>query len=390
VKKHRSRDNRVAFRSLPRGIVGRALGGEHGIALVITLFVVALVTVLVLEYHFDAKIELDLAANYAREVQANQLAMAGMQFARALLQQDGREADGPDDTWFMTKDMPCIPPRQLLTLAEADSAAAAPVFAENQEEGQTGRESQPAEQGCVILRITDEQSKLPVNALMPTQEGEEVNPTWRPIFEEFFLGFQIEPEVIGALVDWIDANDVPSGLGGAETPFYEALETPYRAPNRAMRTPGELRLVRGVDTEMLNKLFPDRLPEEMPDIDVGSNAYVTTFGNGAEARVNMNTANEPVLQALLSGLQGGSAGVEDEVLEIIARRQEAQFASSSEVSALIPDSGAQSQLAEVAEVKSLYFRVESIGSVDVVQKRAVAVFRRGSQNDLTPVYFKME
>jgi len=41
----------------------RALGGiggiEQGLALVMTLFVVALVTVLVLEYHFDAAVEID-------------------------------------------------------------------------------------------------------------------------------------------------------------------------------------------------------------------------------------------------------------------------------------------------------------------------------------------
>jgi type II secretory pathway component PulK len=385
VKKHR-RGKGVAFPHCSRGLVG----GEHGIALVITLFVVALVTVLVLEYHFDAKIELDLAANYAREVQAYQLAVGGMYFARALLQQDGRQADGPDDMWFMTKEMPCISPQQMLTLAEAGGDTAAPVFADGQEAGQTDLENQSAEQGCVSLRIIDEQSKLPVNALMPTKEDEEVNPTWQAIFEEFFLDFQIDPDVIGALVDWIDANDTPSGLGGAESSFYAGLETPYEVPNRPMRTPGELRLVRGVDTDLLNKLFPAKLPEEMPDVDVGSNAYVTTFGSGGEAKVNMNTADEHVLRALLLGLQGGSAGVDDIVSEIIARRQETQFTSLSGVSPLIPDSGVQSRLAEVADVKSLYFRVESVGTVDVVQKRAVAVFKRGSQNNLVPVYFKVE
>jgi len=90
------------------------------LALVLTLFVVALVTVLVLEYHFDASVELDLAANYASDVQAYHLAMAGVRFAQALLQQDDPKTDGPDDLWYKLGLVPvCFAPQQLLALAAA-------------------------------------------------------------------------------------------------------------------------------------------------------------------------------------------------------------------------------------------------------------------------------
>src|SRR2546426_11096266 len=98
----------------------RSLGNEQGIALVITLFVVALVAVLVLEYHFDATVELDLAANYANDVQAYHLALAGVRFAQAVLQQDDPKADGPDDVWYKLGLLPaCFAPQQLLALAAA-------------------------------------------------------------------------------------------------------------------------------------------------------------------------------------------------------------------------------------------------------------------------------
>src|SRR5881296_2977800 len=81
----------VLVRSSKHGILGaggcfepsarRSLDNEQGVALVVTLFVVALVAVLVLEYHFDASVELDLAANYANDVQAYHLALAGVHFA---------------------------------------------------------------------------------------------------------------------------------------------------------------------------------------------------------------------------------------------------------------------------------------------------------------------
>src|SRR5262247_994274 len=98
----------------------RYRGQEQGLALVLTLFVVALVTVLVLEYHFDAAVEIDLAMNYANDVQAYHLALAGVHFAQALLQQAPKDTNGPDDTWYKLGLVPaCFSPQQLLDLATA-------------------------------------------------------------------------------------------------------------------------------------------------------------------------------------------------------------------------------------------------------------------------------
>ena len=46
-----------------------------------------------------------------------------------------------------------------------------------------------------------------------------------------------------------------------------------------MRTPGELRLVKGLDdVETLAKLFPGATSEAVADLDLGSNNYLTPFG----------------------------------------------------------------------------------------------------------------
>src|SRR4030095_5719308 len=90
---------------------------EQGLALVLTLFVVALVTVLVLEYHFDAAVEIDLAMNYAGDVQAYHLALAGVHFAQALLQQAPKDTNGPEDTWYKLGIVPaCFSLQQVLQL----------------------------------------------------------------------------------------------------------------------------------------------------------------------------------------------------------------------------------------------------------------------------------
>src|ERR1051325_7256598 len=106
--------------ALLRGGAGPYRGQERGLALVMTLFVVAVVTVLVLEYHFDASVEIDLAMNYASDVQAYHLALAGVRFAQALLERDSPQDDGPDDSWYKLGLVPaCFSPQQLLELATA-------------------------------------------------------------------------------------------------------------------------------------------------------------------------------------------------------------------------------------------------------------------------------
>ena len=262
---------------------------EQGLALVMTLFVVALVTVLVLEYHFDASVELDLATNYASDVQAYYIALAGVHFAQALLQQAPKDTNGLEDMWNKLGLVPaCFSPRQLLELATAGLGDGVPT---ERHDVKTGVAPPLADQhledmrqggtGCVSLQITDENRKLPINALRPLNGDENQPPpvVWINIFQRFFESFQIDPEVVDALIDWLDTGDNPRGTGGAEKSYYQSLPIPYAPPNRLMRTPGELRLVKGLDdVETLAKLFPGATPEAVADLDLGSNHYLTPFG----------------------------------------------------------------------------------------------------------------
>ena len=98
---------------------------ERGVALVLTLIIVALVSVLVLEYHFEAVVELDLADNYGSDVQAYHVAMSGLRLAQELLAYDDEQSDGPQDSWHRVGLIPaCMPPQTFLMLAMADTAGA--------------------------------------------------------------------------------------------------------------------------------------------------------------------------------------------------------------------------------------------------------------------------
>jgi type II secretory pathway component PulK len=420
----------------------------------LTLFVVALVTVLVLEYHFDASVEIDLAMNYASDVQAYHLALAGVRFAQALLEQAPKEANGPEDTWYKLGLVPaCFSPQQLLELATAGLGDGLPTEGRDAKTALSQRVADHRVEdigqegaGCVSLRITDENSKLPINALRPpiSDENQQPDNRWVNIFKRFFESFKIDPEVVDALVDWLDIGDNPRGTGGAERSYYESLPIPYTPPNGPMRTPGEIRLVKGLDdAETLAKLFPGATPETVADLDLGSNNYLTPFGAeqtqtdtqtgtqagaqtgpqtgsrtgtqaGAQtgsrtgtqtanqaAKVNVNTASPEVLKALIIGVQDGvqtaRSSVEGVVEEIVAKRQEKKLKNLNEV----VQGATLTALGNVADVKSTHFRIESVGVVGIVQKKIVAVLKRDAQqanqanlanqaNQMPMLYFKVE
>jgi type II secretory pathway component PulK len=221
---------------------------------------------------------------------------------------------------------------------------------------------------------------------------------WVGIFHAFFASFKIDPEVVDALIAWI----TPYDTGGAERSYYERLPVPYKPPGSRMRTPGELRLVKGLDNaEELAKLFPglppDLPPEAVADLDLGSNPYLTPFGaeQPQHARVNLNTAAPEVLTALITGVQPGGSAAETIVQDMVARRQEKQFKNLTQ--AVQQDPKLRQALGKVADVKSQYFRVESVGVVGIVQKKIVAVFKRDQQPATPPnprpqniLYFKVE
>jgi general secretion pathway protein K len=372
-----------------------ALADERGIALIITLFIVALVAILVLEYHFDATIEVELADNYASEVQAYHLAVTGINLARVLLQRDDPAYDAPPELWALLTALTttlCMSPQQLLEIAREQTQTQTQT--QGSEAGQTidtrlfdRPQPETVEQlpACIRLNIVDEARKLPINALVD-RNTDAIDEDWRQIFETFFTNFEINTDAASALVDWIDVS--PGHLeGGAEDDYYEALEHPYTTPDRPIQVPGELRLVRHFDCETLAKLFPGRECKDMASIDLGRNNYLTPYSDSPEtARVNLNTATEEVLKALTQN----PACVEEILEKRISVQGQVISEPISDITQLATCTGPN--FAKIAGVSSAYFRIESQGEVGGrIKKKIVAVVKRsGQQTPMKVVYFKVE
>lgn len=208
---------------------------------------------------------------------------------------------------------------------------------------------------CVLsIRVVDETSKLDINAATKEQLMGLPN-----MFEE----------IADAIIDWRDTDDMPSGLG-VESGYYEGLDVPYRARNGPFKTIRELLMVKdvtedlfyGEDTNLNGQLdYNERDGDATPpnddgddELDKGWISFLTCYtsqggsgqsnnsnnnsnsnnnngnssnnnsnnSNQASAKVNVNTAPEEVLAALLGGVEDEDAV--NAALSIINYRESAE------------------------------------------------------------------
>lgn len=108
-------------------------------------------------------------------------------------------------------------------------------------------------------------------------------------FTLLLQALQLPPELLPAILDWLDADSDTRFPNGAEDEYYSRLDTPYRTANGAFADVSELRLVRGMTPEIYAKLAP----------------HVTTLGNSVP--INVNTAPAAVLMCLGPGIDRATA-----------------------------------------------------------------------------------
>lgn len=136
------------------------------------------------------------------------------------------------------------------------------------------------------LALGDAQGCLNVNNLL--REGAP-DPVTRRRFERLLAQLDVNPELLPALLDWLDTDSEPRPGGGAEDDHYSRRDPPYRAANAPLGHPSELRLLRHADTAALARLLPHlcALPEH--------------------TQVNVNHASAAVLRALGDDISERSA-----------------------------------------------------------------------------------
>ena len=140
-------------------------------------------------------------------------------------------------------------------MAEMGIAVAANPVAER---GDFALLEQMFEGGLSGFRVTIESEGAQFNINSLLQDRGDGAPPDKSLLRELFVEWGLESdqaqEIVDALVDWIDGDDLEE-LNGAEFPDYDEMGYRNRPYNRPFYSLDEMRLVRGMD--ILERVYPD-------------------------------------------------------------------------------------------------------------------------------------
>ncbi|MGH8426642.1 MAG: type II secretion system minor pseudopilin GspK [Gammaproteobacteria bacterium] len=140
----------------------------------------------------------------------------------------------------------------------------------------------PVEGGAIQGKVEDLQGRFNLNDLVD-KNGKE-NTVAFSVLQHLFTVLNIDPGLANAVLDWVDADDIPRETDGAETGYYSSLDPPYASANALFVSATSLLLVKGITPEIYARLAP----------------YVTALP--VNTPVNVNTTSAPVLAAIVPDL----------------------------------------------------------------------------------------
>ena len=285
---------------------------RSGVALLVAITTVALLTVIATEITYISRMRLLTASNQRDRVQAYWLAKSGAGIYQLILTADKQLGKSDLIAQFGLGDSlwQVIPPintgwmRMLFVNDNAGTSVDEEDIETFKKEGtvseKVAEESRSAGvfndrnfldfAGDFSAEVIDMESKIDINQMGSEGENIQGSPTAQRIYalmsgEDNDFWFQERNidrwEIIGNLKDWIDADGYRSGgLGGQEDSLYANEDPPYLTKNAKFDTTDEIRLIDGWSGEVYEK-FGDKL---------------TIWSNG---KFNLNSFDEEMHRALI-------------------------------------------------------------------------------------------
>lgn len=311
---------------------------ERGVALLLALLVVTLLVALILEFDAEARREYREAAAFRDNFKASMLTRAAVQAARAVLQQDvlhdkqtGQKFDAPTDLWAMP----------IKNYAIGD--------------------------GFLSAQIYDERGKLNLNDFIATANDQIKSKTTTERVRRLFELLQLNPDLVDALIDWIDQDDNPRPAG-AESAYYQSQRPAYRAANERLQSLADLRLIKGFTPDIIDRLSP----------------YVTVYPLDGTAPININTADPLVIQSLDAGITQSMATEIVQGRPYKTKEDLNRIGSFEEIGTKLRSSGS------IYDVRSDYFSARLAITVNESTKTALTVLRReGDKGDSAVEYLRV-
>ena len=292
---------------------------QYGVALLTVLLVIALASVTAVQLASSQQFSVRRSELLLHRQQAKQYLLGAERWALAILIRD-REANDTDHTgenWAQT------PP------------------------------ALPISGGFVIGQLSDLQGRFNLNNLL-TPEGN-IDEVQLQILSRLLAQLELPESIAQAVSDWLDDDQQMRFPDGAEDSDYLIATPPYLAANRALTDASELRLIKGIDAVIYQKLLPFicALPGHVP--------------------VNVNTA-PPQLLAALDPLLDSASGE-----RLVAERTNQTFGSVVDFLAATGLEEPHIRHEDIA-VGSDYFQLRAQAQVGSASAQLSSILRRDPQN----------
>jgi general secretion pathway protein K len=287
---------------------------KRGIALVMVMGAIAILTVMLAEFQDETSAELAAATAQRDAIQAEYMARSAMNLSRLLIASEPTMRKAIAPLFMMMKRSPPQLPlwefsdRLLGAFNDQDSSgeftkSVGVDLSQGKNLGMPG--------GRWELSIVDEDSKINMNLgaaneIAHIRLAKEIMGLISPVqYDALFSSsdgtgqFADRYQTCQALIDWADVDEqgfncdlrqmTAASSAGIEDNYYGALPKPYRRKNAPYDSLEELHMVRGVSEDFW-ATFIDPKPEDP------QKRVVTVWGQGA---VNVNTANAQTLLAVV-------------------------------------------------------------------------------------------
>ena len=243
------------------------IADEKGVALLLTITIVSLLVGITMMFHRESWRNYHMADSYKTNGYLRSIAESGINIGMELLsrKRGGNPADSLLDSW-----------------ATLEKEMLAPLF----------------DTGELELVVKDLSGRLQINSLVKTgnaagKNGESsITEDLKKILYQLLLseeslltGESGARDIVDALVDWIDSDDIESDYG-VESSYYRTLDPPYECRNGPVQSIEELLFVRGMTPRIL---FGDGRKRGLAD-------FITVCGG--DGRININTMDPLLLQGM--------------------------------------------------------------------------------------------
>ncbi len=281
---------------------------QQGVALITALLVVAIATVAAVAMATRQQLDIMRTGGLLHSEQAYAYLLGAESWAQVVLMRDKR--DSKIDTLY--EDWSTQPPVSVV------------------------------EGGSLIGRILDLQGRFNLNSLVDDKGVADKDAITR--YKRLLRQLELDETLADPLADWIDSDINVRFPDGAEDEAYLGAATPYRTANRLLVDISELRLIKGYEPDVIDKLRPfiAVLPEVTP--------------------LNVNTASAEVLSTVAENMSLADGE------SLIQARGEDGFQSVVKFTQQKELSGKQQLTTAQLSVESQWFLM--VGEANIGQSRA--------------------